>query len=869
MLASRSIFMLRSVRLRIFAFSRALLIGFLLCGLIFLQQTSAEEVRYFEGFEEKDPVTFWTNAGNGTYKVNFKGLTSEKSLSGKKSFKLDITFLKEGYYNYWEGPTIDIPIIPGMKMTGYIYVEKNDVASVTLGTSFFSRAVPMQGKGDGRGACHIIRSLKKSDMGKWIKLDADLNVAAKSTVGDVPGVMLEKWYISICGILGKGARLVIYLDDISVEGTVPVNWKETSKKEIQAWISLKKKASNKELAEYEKRLTPVRNSLNSVIGKIPAKSILKTIPAKPWGNYAKDLLQQMHTKADELVKATAAGRKELPKIPILVSDKPGEYLRNIRDGGINPIKTSIENLKQLVGNKEPYLVFVQDNPVSNYRILPDTKMINGVIGDKLSLFTSPGEYEPGAFVLLPSKTTTVTFEVSDLKSGNNVIDKSALDMKLVKVWYQGGISHVPTGKSFLTPELLLNDDDLVKLDEEKQRNIVRDIDAPKDAPKLLPVNIPGMTAKQFWLTVHTPDDAKPGTYTGTITIKASDLGEKVLKVNLRILPIKLVEPEYEFSLYYRGIIKDGSPEIVSSEHKTPEQLAIEFRNMKEHGITNPNVYQRFDKNFDKYMEIRKQSGLKMDPLYLLGVGTGSPTSDEEIQAHLKSLQSVLTWAKDNGIEEVYFQGSDEARGEELRAQRKMWKALHGIGGKVFVACGAGFFPLVGDLLDLPVVARESKEEVPLVHAAGHKMSYYSNPAGGIEQPYTFRYRFGHWLDRSGMDGVHTYCYQHGEGPGISMGRMWDDFDFKKYRTLGVTYPTVDGVVDTLQFEGMREGVDDVRYLSTLRAVITEAKKSTNPKTIELVKETEKWLTNLDVEGDLQKLRYEIAEKIIAIDEQDN
>ena len=30
-----------------------------------------------------------------------------------------------------------------------------------------------------------------------------------------------------------------------------------------------------------------------------------------------------------------------------------------------------------------------------------------------------------------------------------------------------------------------------------------------------------------------------------------------------------------------------------------------------------------------------------------------------------------------------------------------------------------------------------------------------------------------------------------------------------------TYPTSDGVIDTVQWEGFREGVDDTRYLATL------------------------------------------------------
>ena len=185
-------------------------------------------------------------------------------------------------------------------------------------------------------------------------------------------------------------------------------------------------------------------------------------------------------------------------------------------------------------------------------------------------------------------------------------------------------------------------------------------------------------------------------------------------------------------------------------------------------------------------------------------------------------------------------------------------------GKIFAACSTGFFELVGDLLDLPVIARQSPADVPRVHALGHRMHNYANPSGAIEQPYTYRYSFGLWLARSGMDGSHTYAYQHGWGAGKSMGRIWDDFDDKVYRSIAFAYPTVDGVVDTLQWEGVREAVDDVRYLTTLRKAIAEAKRAGEPKVTALAQEAEQWLDQLNIEGDLQEARRQMASRIIAL-----
>lgn len=44
----------------------------------------------------------------------------------------------------------------------------------------------------------------------------------------------------------------------------------------------------------------------------------------------------------------------------------------------------------------------------------------------------------------------------------------------------------------------------------------------------------------------------------------------------------------------------------------------------------------------------------------------------------------------------------------------------------------------------------------------------------------------------------------------------------------MAYPTSDGVVGTLQWEGCREGADDLRYLATLLATIEAAKERSRP-----------------------------------------
>jgi len=71
------------------------------------------KIEYHEDFETENPVSFWT--AKGEYRVNFAGLSTERSHRGKQSFKLDITFVGDSHYNYWSGPVLDIPAVAGTR----------------------------------------------------------------------------------------------------------------------------------------------------------------------------------------------------------------------------------------------------------------------------------------------------------------------------------------------------------------------------------------------------------------------------------------------------------------------------------------------------------------------------------------------------------------------------------------------------------------------------------------------------------------------------------------------------------------------------------------------------------------------------------
>jgi hypothetical protein len=77
---------------------------------------------------------------------------------------------------------------------------------------------------------------------------------------------------------------------------------------------------------------------------------------------------------------------------------------------------------------------------------------------------------------------------------------------------------------------------------------------------------------------------------------------------------------------------------------------------------------------------------------------------------------------------------------------------------------------------------------------------------------------------------------------------WNDFALNSdiMKQLMMVYPTAEGIIDTLQWEGYREGVNDIRYISTLERLCNKAEDKNDA-----VIEAENFLKNLK-KGDIVK-----------------
>ena len=486
-------------------------------------------------------------------------------------------------------------------------------------------------------------------------------------------------------------------------------------------------------------------------------------------------------------------------------------------------------------------------PITSVKVLPFDTSIPATPGNTLSVTACRNEFEPASFIINAQKDISgIGITAPNLYNAQgNSIPADAIDVRLVKVWYQADdesilIKH--PGSRYLTPELLLKDDSLVKVDYVNKINYLNvtlngsqqyiDISNPagtfpfnaqsRDTLSLQPFSLKMNENKQIWLTIHVPDDTPAGDYYGDITITTPSESSVKMNVRVTVLPFDLEPAPVEYGLYYRGIYDSFLPNRIGSEYKTSIQYTAELQDMKDHGVLYPTLYQGDNKFVDTVLNIRNQNGLPKDKIYIVSdfpehLNYIGNVSDEAGLATIAN--KVMNWRNHTetfGYKDTYFYGIDEAGSAILLSERPAWQAVHNNGGKMFVASWttSELIDDVGDVLDTAVLGTSlNTTQAAMWHRNGHKIFLYNQPQVGVENPEIYRQNYGFALWNAGYDGAMGFAYQHTFGQSI-----WNDFDGAsdtQFRDHVFAYPTTDGVIDTIQWEGWREGVDDTRYLATL------------------------------------------------------
>ncbi len=488
------------------------------------------------------------------------------------------------------------------------------------------------------------------------------------------------------GVRKPGERLVLYLDELAFGNP------QKAKTQLAPGIfEAKQKLIDGRVAA---RVRQIESGLTK------ARKQIAAVSKNPLNQFILDALSKDMEKLNGLLKNTRGDKINFDEVEPL-------FARIVCTCG------DLSKLNAELASKAPMLVYDVPNLTSgNFWILPSDVLIPGRISDVLEIRACRGEYEPASLLIKPLRNIDqFAIKSSDLVGpGGKRIKAENIDIKYVQVWYQAGGSGKSVNfkeGSVLTPELLVNDPNLVKVDYETQRNSLKltfpdavkyvDISDPrkierkvldnsefpvKDAPALMPVDLKNGSNQQIWITVHVPEDTQSGLYEGTIELK----GENVLRfINLKVevLPFELSDPYYTASIdYHAELAEEGT---IGSYQKNRTQMLAELKDMRAHGLTNIQHYFRVnEKALKNITALRALAGFSNDTLFLKGHGINYLNDDEAyIEQSRARVREIIDMAKKSGAREVYFYGRDEVTGDTLRKERKSWTATREEGGKIF------------------------------------------------------------------------------------------------------------------------------------------------------------------------------------------
>lgn len=571
---------------------------------------------------------------------------------------------------------------------------------------------------------------------------------------------------------------------------------------------------------------------------------------------------------------------------------------------VNALRVALDSMENGVGTRP--LIHYAVPALSDAQYLPDAYPYNGRPMAPVRIIAARGEYEPGSFILYPfSDLGRVELKLSPLKTADGVVFPVAkADLKVVKVWYQdknAWYSYFGDQELKLVPELLLNDEDLIKVDTVTENNYVRltekdgsvsyrcitppmildsvmmdqprrGSDAPvfrpmkenfQDAPVLQPVTLKSEEFKQFFLTVQISEDAVPGIYRGTVHVEKDGSLLADIPLELKILPFVLPKPKTYFDPDRDFIVSSYSYFDYNSIMRwnggdydlAVRQLKSILKNLAAH---NQDVYwlrgDFYSRELRDQYEAMKEAGMRTDIIF-----GSSPRNGPEWMLK-QDVASAKKYALDHfGHVNVYLGYGDEPNGQWLMNARKVHHAYQKEGFRFLMAGWDSLFHKAGYLYDWVNSAgapEQQRDRVRRWNEIGHaNVAWYATHHEGVENPSFSRRQNGL---APYLNNFSALCnYAHALGP-------WNDRSHT-YRNMTIMYGCYDGVIDTLAWEGFREGIDDIRYATLLRQLALEASRSGNIDTAYAGRISLYYLASLNPESvDQDAARMEMIHHILKL-----
>jgi hypothetical protein len=530
--------------------------------------------------------------------------------------------------------------------------------------------------------------------------------------------------------------------------------------------------------------------------------------------------------------------------------KPEEWVKWKLDSlppAIEPQVSESDEKRGFVVYSRPYLECIYP------KTTPRTEDLNPL----LQIFATPGEFEPVNFIIYPLKNlSNAKVTISDI----GPIPAKNIEIRHVR-FMRARTNYTTRYLYRIVPDLL---EQFTSLDLAARENA------------------------RFWLTVHIPEGATPGVFSGNITFECSD-GKVELPISVRILPFKLLDdPGKLYAIYYQHPLdKMTGADEVSREYFR-RKAELEHADMVAHGIRNVTMSsggQAADANgnfkfdwdlmvekfalwkkygfrgpvvmsvntgaiYEKYMKERYGS-------HLLNVKRPPEEFSRELTAMVKTME---TERKKRGWPEFLYYPVDEpdVDSASVNFMLTVLKACKAAGVRTYFTPDDAVKPFevlrpYADVWCMQPFMPDRETVVADMKTNKIEWWCYPNHVNGENDhtPVTgarMTYGFGFW--RSGFVALIPWIYSASSGDRFNYldGRSMDFFN--RFEDDGTPIPV------TL-WEGYREGYDDYRYVYTLEQTIANTKKTGNASAKNKVAAAELVLKNIwDAIKVQQKYKYD-------------
>jgi hypothetical protein len=476
-----------------------------------------------------------------------------------------------------------------------------------------------------------------------------------------------------------------------------------------------------------------------------------------------------------------------------------------------------------VMNKD-YVLFVPPDADVNFAYTPKPEELK----KDLVAAAARGEYESLLIGLRPLKDLgAVKVEVSDLASGAEKIPASAVDVRVVRnLTSRRGESQFTIAPAVLLP--------------------VKDVELKKDL------------TRAFVLTVHVPEAAKPGEYRGEVKLQLAGGKAETLPVTLTVHPFTLADADFSFGLFW---VEPNVGEVYGPATERFWQAEEQvLRMLRENGFTSftgsplPAIKGVKDGKveldfaaFDRFWKLALPLGFKRDYQgYGMGVSGLSKDNAQKLSISYEELirstfAQLREHSKAMGVPSMTYSLCDEPRTEDqyqqLYAEFAIWQ-------KAAPEVMAGYLSLeqkqleeannphrkLFDMLTVPIVNSHDAAVLEYARKQGKRVDIYNQG--------TSRFSFGlyQWREKlAGVGGRWQWIMS------ISHADPYYDLDGREPDPSCIYFRT-DGIAPALRMLEAREGIDDLRYIST---AVEMAKKAEASGSAEAKAAAKKALASID------------------------